>query len=65
MQITVDPDRCVGSGQCVLTAETVFDQSEDSGEVLLLRSSVPADQEEAVLDAIANCPSGALTWAGD
>ncbi|MEV3914143.1 ferredoxin [Streptomyces canus] len=63
MQITVDPDRCVGSGQCVLAAETVFDQSEDSGEVLLLRSSVPADEEEAVLDAISNCPAGALAWA--
>ena len=29
MKITVEPDKCVASGQCVVAAEQVFDQDDD------------------------------------
>ena len=36
MKVTVDQDKCVSSGQCVLNATDVFDQREDDGVVLHL-----------------------------
>ncbi|MCZ9347247.1 ferredoxin, partial [Streptomyces sp. TRM76130] len=33
MKINVDRSRCVGAGQCVLTAPALFDQGEEDGLV--------------------------------
>ena len=43
MKITVDQDKCVSSGQCVLNAADVFDQRDEDGVVVLLDDSPPAD----------------------
>ena len=44
MKVTVDQDKCVSSGQCVLNAGDVFDQRDDDGVVVLLDDS-PADEQ--------------------
>jgi ferredoxin len=64
MKVTADRDVCIGSGNCVLTAPRVFDQDDDEGLVVVLTTSEvdPADAD-AVRDAVAHCPSGALRWA--
>ena len=36
MKVTVDQDKCVSSGMCVLNAGEVFDQRDDDGVVELL-----------------------------
>lgn len=36
VRILADRDRCIGAGQCVLSAPDVFDQSDDDGRVLIL-----------------------------
>ncbi|MFD9128405.1 ferredoxin [Kitasatospora sp. NPDC059571] len=61
MQVTVDQDRCCGSGQCVLTAPAVFDQSEDDGLVRLLRERPAPDGQSSVRLAAALCPGGAIS----
>jgi ferredoxin len=61
MQVTVDQDRCCGSGQCVLTAPEVFDQSEDDGLVRLLPERPDPAGQAAVRLAAALCPGGAIT----
>lgn len=60
MRISVDTDRCVGAGQCVLSAPDVFDQ-DDMGIVLVLAE--PADEPawEAARQAGVICPSQAIT----
>jgi ferredoxin len=60
MRITVDRDRCVGAGQCVLAADEVFDQREDDGCVELRMTAPPAQLIEAVREAEQICPSGAI-----
>ncbi|WP_027761759.1 ferredoxin [Streptomyces sp. AA1529] len=60
-KIGVQRDRCVGGGQCVLAAPTVFDQDEEDGLVLVLDDEVPASDADAVREAVWACPSGALT----
>lgn len=60
MKLTVDQDKCVSSGQCVLNAEALFDQREDDGVVVLLNGNPPADQVENARKAAAACPALAI-----
>lgn len=60
MRVTVDQAKCASSGQCVLAVGEVFDQRDEDGIVVLLREQPPADLEEAIHDAIATCPVGAI-----
>ena len=59
MRVIVDPDACVASGQCVVSADAVFDQRED-GTVLLLDASPPAELHDDVRSAAALCPAQAI-----
>jgi ferredoxin len=61
MKVTVDLDKCVGAGQCVLAAEDVFDQRDDDGMVVLLNPNPPAERAADVKEAAAVCPSLAIT----
>ena len=60
MRVAADRDVCIGSGNCVLTAPTVFDQDEDEGLVVVLDSDVEPRDVDDVREAVAHCPSGAL-----
>ncbi|TDC62442.1 ferredoxin, partial [Streptomyces hainanensis] len=61
MRVTVDTDRCCGSGQCVLLAPEVFDQREEDGIVALLAPRPAPAHEAAVREAAVVCPAGAIT----
>ncbi|MEU0569264.1 ferredoxin [Nonomuraea sp. NPDC005983] len=60
MKIIIDQDKCVGGGQCVMAAPEVFDQRDSDGVVELLDATPPADQQEAVRDAVLFCPAAAI-----
>ncbi|MFH8410975.1 ferredoxin [Streptomyces sp. NPDC018019] len=59
MRITIDSERCVGAGQCVLSAPAVFDQDEDG--IVTLLAEPGADEESRARIAGALCPSRAIT----
>ncbi len=61
MIVHADTAVCIGAGQCALRAPTVFDQSEDDGTVIVLDTEPGSEYQEAVHEAIALCPSGALS----
>jgi ferredoxin len=61
MKVTIDRDRCIGAGQCVLAAATVFDQSDSDGRVVLLNSDPSADLAPDVKMAAALCPALAIS----
>jgi ferredoxin len=61
MRVIVDQDKCVASGQCVLSAGAVFDQRDDDGIVFLLDDSPPAELHDAVRRAVALCPAQAIS----
>ena len=61
MKVTVDQNKCVASGQCVLTAPDVFDQRDEDGIVVLLNPSPPAGLAEDIKQAAALCPALAIT----
>jgi ferredoxin len=60
MKVTVDRDKCVASGQCVLAAAEVFDQDEDDGVVILLNETPGPDQYDAVRLAAQMCPASVI-----
>ncbi|MFJ2016687.1 ferredoxin [Streptomyces nodosus] len=60
VHVNVDVDRCVGAGQCVLTASDVFDQDDDGLVTVLAQPSNPATVE-TVREAAVVCPSMAIT----
>jgi ferredoxin len=61
MKVTVDQDKCVASGQCVLAAGDVFDQRDEDGIVVLLAPDPPAERADDVRRAAALCPARAIT----
>jgi ferredoxin len=61
MRVSVDQDRCVGSGQCVLAAAEVFDQRDEDGIVVVLATEPASADYDAVRAAAAACPTSAIT----
>ncbi|CAA9297463.1 MAG: Ferredoxin [uncultured Actinomycetospora sp.] len=60
MKIEANRDICIGAGNCVLAAEDVFDQ-DDEALVVVLSDQPSDDQTTEVRNAVAQCPSGALS----
>jgi ferredoxin len=60
MKVTVDQDKCVSSGQCVLNASETFDQRDDDGVVVLLNENPSPEQAEDARKAAAACPAQAI-----
>jgi ferredoxin len=63
MHVAVDNDTCIGAGECALTCPEVFGQ-DDEGYVVLLEPSPDESLRPQVEDAVARCPSGAITATG-
>ena len=61
MKIRIDDSKCVGAGQCVMTAPEVFDQREEDGVVILLVPTPPEQLHAAVREAAKLCPSRVIT----
>jgi ferredoxin len=60
VKVTVEQDKCVAAGQCVLHASEVFDQRDDDGVVVLLKENPSADQADDVRQAAEYCPALAI-----
>ena len=60
MKVTIDIDKCIGAGQCVLSAPDVFDQRDEDGLVVLLNPTPSAGQATDVKHAAALCPAQAI-----
>ncbi|MEU6131774.1 ferredoxin [Saccharopolyspora sp. NPDC047091] len=65
MEIEIDEDKCIGAGQCVLTAESVFDQRDEDGVVVLLDASPGAEHQDAAREAATLCPAAAIAIRAD
>ena len=60
MKVTVDQDKCVSSGMCVMNAAEVFDQRDDDGVVVLLVPEPGPEYAAETLKAAAACPALAI-----
>lgn len=63
MRVTVDHEKCMGTGNCTLIAGHVFGTREDG--LALLRNESPGSEEwAAVRRAVESCPTGAISVEG-
>ncbi len=60
MRVELDEPKCVGSGQCVLTAPEAFGQREDNGVAIVMDEAPAADLHQAARQAAAVCPTTAI-----
>jgi ferredoxin len=60
MKVTINKDKCIGAGQCVMTVPEVFDQDEEEGTVVLLQETPPQAVAEDVRKAVSFCPAGVI-----
>lgn len=64
MNVHLDQDKCVASGQCVMTLPEVFDQRDEDGIAVVLDSAPPAELADDVEHAAAVCPALAIRVEG-
>ncbi len=62
IEIRIDRDRCMGSGNCVFWAPGTFDLADDGHAVVL---DPAATDEERLRTAALGCPVGAITLFRD
>jgi ferredoxin len=60
MKITVDQDKCIAAGMCVMEAPELFDQRDEDGVVVLLNDSPTQDQIPSARRATALCPAAII-----
>jgi ferredoxin len=60
LSITVDRDKCIGSGKCVMWADRTYDIDDQELVVNMESSDDPA---QSVRDAAENCPVRAIALA--
>jgi ferredoxin len=60
--ISVDRDRCMGSGMCIVFAPATFAHDDEAKAVVVDAGGDPA---ESVRAAVEGCPTGALQLVSD
>ncbi len=64
MKVRVNPQVCAGFGVCLGLCPKVF-ALHDDGYAIVLVSEVPPEFEDAVRQAVSQCPSGAISLSED
>jgi ferredoxin len=59
MKVKADREVCIQAGNCVMVADSLFDQDDD-GIVMVLVDEVPGDEQDRAREAVKMCPSQAL-----
>lgn len=64
MEIQLEYDYCIGAGQCVKVAPTLFGQNESDGIVFLVKDDVEAHEIDDLKRAERVCPARAIIVNG-
>ena len=59
MKVKVNEDACIGCGACLAVAPDVFEMN-DNGLAYVAARQIGDDLEDAIMEAIETCPTGAI-----
>jgi ferredoxin len=59
VKLIADRDACIGSGNCMMVSEELFD-ADDDGVVVLLAEDVPESEKDHAREAVRFCPASVL-----
>jgi ferredoxin len=63
LEIRIDAETCIGSGNCAFWLPDVFDQEESGIAYVKDPAAAPLDK---VMETARNCPTGSISvWRGD
>lgn len=62
MKVKVDKELCIGIGNCVAAAPTVFEVNEENKAIVLDPNSV---NDDTILEAAESCPQNAIIVEDD
>jgi ferredoxin len=61
VKVKVDATRCQGHTLCAMIAPRIFELDDEDGHSSPTTEEVPADQEDAVREAVRSCPEQAIS----
>ncbi len=61
MRIIINREKCIGAGNCVMSAPAVFTQDDDEGLVIVLDPNPSDDLADAVAEAMELCPGKVIS----
>jgi len=61
VKVWVDSERCQGHTLCAMIAPESFELSDIDGTASPVNEDVPAEQEDAVREAVQSCPEQAIS----
>jgi len=61
VKVWVDSERCQGHTLCSMIAPDSFELSDIDGTASAVNEVVPADQQDAVREAVHSCPEQAIS----
>lgn len=59
-KVVIDKDKCIGCGTCPVLAPKSFRMTPDGSKAEVIEP--PGDPEATINDAIASCPTAAISW---
>ncbi|MHA6803973.1 ferredoxin [Salinifilum ghardaiensis] len=60
MKVSIDEDKCVGAGQCVLTAPEIYDQRDEDGVAFPIVAEPEEHHRAEVEESARVCPAAAI-----
>ena len=65
IEVSVDPELCIGSGDCTRVAPAAFRLEEDEGVSVAVADGVEATALEVLIQAARGCPTQAIRVVRD
>lgn len=65
VEVSVDPEQCIGSGDCTRVAPAAFRLDEDQGVSVAIPAGVAAADVQVLLQAARGCPTQAIRVVRD
>lgn len=61
LEIKIDRERCIGSGECLMSAPEIFDMGDDDAAILVSDGPPWRASDDLLREIASHCPSHAIS----